>query len=402
MPTGPYFWAIWAVHQDGVFSYTDRYGVEHRYKYLNLLNDKIFKIVFGTPGREDLMATFLNRILGGPRITSLKYLNTEHWGPTFEDRGAFFDLLCENETGEKFVVEVQNYPQEFYNKRSVYYASRVILDQANEESRKQRKEEKYWNYFFKPVYVVTLLNNRIEHEDPTLRELKSNPYIYRYSFREEETKECLKDGTTLIHVELAEFNKTAKELNGDMDKWLYALKNINKFTERPESLDGPEMDMLYEYAKLTSFGSNDLLNIHRCLMNENDRIMYECQTREKNIREGREEGLKIGREEGKALGLAEGRAEGMIKGRAEGLVEGRAEGLVEGRAEGLAEGRAEGLAKGRAEGLVEGRAEGLKEGKTEGQIEGKTETARNLKKLGVDRDTISKATGLPIETIEKL
>ena len=323
---------VWTLHQDGVFSYTDRYGVEHRYKYLNLLNDKIFKIVFGTPGREDLMATFLNRILGGPRITSLKYLNTEHWGPTFEDRGAFFDLLCENETGEKFVVEVQNYPQEFYNKRSVYYASRVILDQANN--------------FFKSVYVVTLLNNRIEHEDPTLRELKSNPYIYRYSFREEETKECLKDGTTLIHVELAEFNKTAKELNGDMDKWLYALKNINKFTERPESLDGPEMDMLYEYAKLTSFGSNDLLNIHRCLMNENDRIMYECQTREKNIREGREEGLKIGREEGKALGLAEGRAEG--------------------------------------------------------QIEGKTETARNLKKLGVDRDTISKATGLPIETIEKL
>jgi len=373
---------VWTLHQDGVFSYTDRYGVEHRYKYLNLLNDKIFKIVFGTPGREDLMATFLNRILGGPRITSLKYLNTEHWGPTFEDRGAFFDLLCENETGEKFVVEVQNYPQEFYNKRSVYYASRVILDQANN--------------FYKPVYVVSLLNYRIEHEDPTLRELKSNPYIYRYSFREEETKECLKDGTTLIHVELAEFNKTAKELNGDMDKWLYALKNINKFTERPESLDGPEMDMLYEYAKLTSFGSNDLLNIHRCLMNENDRIMYECQTREKNIREGREEGLKIGREEGKALGLAEGRAEGLAEGRAEGraegLVEGRAEGLAEGRAEGLVEGRAEGLVEGRAEGLVEGRAEGLKEGKTEGQIEGKTETARNLKKLGVDKDTISKAT----------
>ena len=377
---------VWTLHQDGVFSYTDRYGVEHRYKYLNLLNDKIFKIVFGTPGREDLMATFLNRILGGPRITSLKYLNTEHWGPTFEDRGAFFDLLCENETGEKFVVEVQNYPQEFYNKRSVYYANRVILDQANEESRKQRKEEKYWNYFYKPVYVVTLLNNRIEHEDPTLRELKSNPYIYRYNFREEETKECLKDGTTLIHVELAEFNKTAKELNGDMDKWLYALKNINKFTERPESLDGPEMDMLYEYAKLTSFGSNDLLNIHRCLMNENDRIMYECQTREKNIREGREEGLKIGREEGKALGLAEGRAEGLAEGRAEGLVEGRAEGLAEGRAEGLAEGLKEGKAK----------------GKIEGQMEGKTETARNLKKLGVDRDTISKATGLTIETIEKL
>ena len=129
---------IWTLNENGVFSYTDRYGIEHRYKYLNLLNDKIFKIVFGTPGREDLMTAFLNRIISGPKIVSLKYLNTEHWGPTFEDRGAFFDLLCENESGSKFVVEIQNYPQEFYNKRSVFYASRVILNQANEESRKQK------------------------------------------------------------------------------------------------------------------------------------------------------------------------------------------------------------------------------------------------------------------------
>lgn len=324
---------VWTLHEDGVYSYTDRFGVEHRYKYLNLLNDKIFKIVFGTPGREELMIAFLNRVILGPKIKSLKYLNTEHWGPAFEDRGAFFDLLCENESGEKFVVEIQNYPQEYYNKRSVYYASRIILDQVTEESRRQKSEEKYWNYFFKPVYVVSLLNYRIEHEDPTLRELKTNPYVYRYNFREEETKECLKDGTTLIHVELAEFNKTAKELSGDMDKWLYALKNIGRFYERPENLDGPEMDMLYESAKMTSFGSNDLLNIHRCLMNENDRIMYECQTRERNIREGREEGMKIGleqgREEGMALGLAEGRAEGRTEGRAEGRAEGRRAAMIE-------------------------------------------------------------------------
>lgn len=369
---------VWTLHEDGVYSYTDRFGVEHRYKYLNLLNDKIFKIVFGTPGREELMIAFLNRVILGPKIKSLKYLNTEHWGPTFEDRGAFFDLLCENEDGEKFVVEIQNYPQEYYNKRSVYYASRVILDQATEENRRQKSEEKYWNYFFKPVYVVSLLNYRIEHEDPTLRELKSNPYIYRYNFREEETKECLKDGTTLIHVELAEFNKTAKELSGDMDKWLYALKNISKFYERPESLDGPEMDMLYESAKMTSFGSNDLLNIHRCLMNENDRIMYECQTRERNIREGREEGLKIGREEG----LKEGREEGKALGRAEGL------------AEGLAEGRLEGLAEGRLEGRVEGRAEGRAEGLEEGRRAAKIEMAKALQEAGMTKEQIMSITGL--------
>ena len=347
---------LWTLNEDGVYSYTDRYGVEHRYKYLNLLNDKIFKIVFGSPGREDLMIAFLNRVIAGSKIKTLKYMNTEHWGPAFESRGAFFDLLCEDEAGEKFVVEIQNYPQEYYNKRSVYYASRVILDQATEENRKQKSEEKYWNYFFKPVYVVSLLNYRIEHDDPSLRELKTNPYIYRYNFREEETKECLKDGTTLIHVELAEFNKTAKELNGEMDKWLYALKNIGKFYERPESLDGPEMDMLYDSARLTSFGSNDLLNIHRCLMNENDRIMYECQTRERNIREGREEGLKQGREEG--------------------------------------------LKQGREAGLKQGREEGLKQGLEQGMKVARMEIARTLLASGMTREEVARMTGLEVSDLD--
>ena len=54
------------------------------------------------------------------------------------------------------------------------------------------------------------------------------------------------------------------------------------------------------------FLTPQLEEILKILMNENDRIMYECQTRERNIREGREEGLKQGREEGLKQGLEQG------------------------------------------------------------------------------------------------
>ena len=41
-------------------------------------------------------------------------------------------------------------------------------------------------------------------------------------------------------------------------------------------------------------------------------------------------------------------------------------------------------------------------GDEEGKAESKLETAKNFKALGVATDIISKATGLPVEIIEKL
>ena len=46
--------------------------------------------------------------------------------------------------------------------------------------------------------------------------------------------------------------------------------------------------------------------------------------------------------------------------------------------------------------------DGLKEGRESGLKEGQLKTAKNLKELGIDRNTISKSTGLSIEEIEQL
>ena len=56
----------------------------------------------------------------------------------------------------------------------------------------------------------------------------------------------------------------------------------------------------------------------------------------------------------------------------------------------------------RNKGLVEGRAEGLAEGRAEGLSEGKESVARNLKRMGMDVETIVKVTGLDPDVIEGL
>ena len=53
-------------------------------------------------------------------------------------------------------------------------------------------------------------------------------------------------------------------------------------------------------------------------------------------------------------------------------------------------------------GLAEGKAEGLAEGKAEGKAEEQRLIAANLKKQGIDIETIAQCTGLAVEEIDKL
>ena len=66
----------------------------------------------------------------------------------------------------------------------------------------------------------------------------------------------------------------------------------------------------------------------------------------------------------------------------------------------------EGVEKGKKEGLEQGIEQGLEQGKQagleEGLMKGKLQTATNLKKSGIDLQTIVNCTGLTLEEVEKL
>ena len=56
----------------------------------------------------------------------------------------------------------------------------------------------------------------------------------------------------------------------------------------------------------------------------------------------------------------------------------------------------------RAEGEEKGLAKGKVEGKAEGKTESKVEIARNMLKMGMDKDIILQATGISVEDLKKM
>ena len=76
--------------------------------------------------------------------------------------------------------------------------------------------------------------------------------------------------------------------------------------------------------------------------------------------------------------------------------------MLDERSAGYRMGHREGLEAGREKGLVEGREKGLVEGREKGRTETLTQVVRRMQELGFDDSAIAKATGYPIETIQKI
>ena len=122
--------------------------------YINPFTDFGFKKIFGEEASKPLLLDFLNALLPiKNKITDLNFKNTEQLGQTDADRKAIFDIYCENERGEKFIVELQKAKQNYFKERTIYYATFPIREQA---------EKGNWNYNLKAVYCVGILDFKFD------------------------------------------------------------------------------------------------------------------------------------------------------------------------------------------------------------------------------------------------
>ncbi len=314
------------------------------YRYADLTLDKGFKIVLGRIGSEGILMRLLNRLLG-TRIVHLEYRNNEHPGMTEDDRASRFDVYCRDESGNGFLIEMQNWAQRYFNKRAVYYSSLAVQNQAIEEYRRQKEIlGQDWDYDFHPLYVVSFLNFRNWTFEGC--EMRRNEFIATYRYRDVETGNELGDGTNLVFIDLERFGKNLDECESLEDLWLYSIKNMSRQTSCPEEMSGTEIEELFRQAELAKMTKEQRISLEIGIMSRNDMLNSFRET----LESAREEATRIGREEGHAQGLAEGQAEGLIEGREQATLE----------------------------------------------------TALKLKNLGVDSQIIAAATGLDIKQIEKL
>ena len=215
-------------------------------RYISLLTDFGFKRIFGTKPNKDLLINFLNSLFEGFQvIKDVKYLNSEHVGDVFAERKAIFDVYCENERGEKFIVEMQNAYQKYFKDRSLFYSTFPIREQAPKGAD--------WNFKLERVYTVALLNFDLKEEA-----FDQDDINHDVGLLDKKTHKVFNDRLSFKYVEIAKFDKTEDELVTLYDKWLYVLKNLSRLDERPAALKEKVFTKLFEEAEIAKFTPTEL------------------------------------------------------------------------------------------------------------------------------------------------
>ena len=215
-------------------------------RYISLLTDFGFKRIFGTKPNKDLLINFLNSLFEGFQvIKDVKYLNSEHVGDVFAERKAIFDVYCENERGEKFIVEMQNAYQKYFKDRSLFYSTFPIREQAPKGAD--------WNFKLERVYTVALLNFDLKEEA-----FDQDDINHDVGLLDKKTHKVFNDKLSFKYVEIAKFDKTEDELVTLYDKWLYVLKNLSRLDERPAVLKEKVFTKLFEEAEIAKFTPTEL------------------------------------------------------------------------------------------------------------------------------------------------
>ena len=263
-------------------------------KFMNPFTDVGFKHLFGREVSKELLLELLRVILGDERsVKRISLLNKEKIPKSLNQKVIIYDILCEDEDGTKFIVEIQNQYQDYFLDRALYYLCRMIDEQGLRGS--------VWNYEIYPVYGIFFFNFKIA----PLTKFRTDVIL-----ADRETGKMVNSKMRHIYLSLPYFTKKEEECETDFDRWMYLLKNMDSFEKIPEYAPKSVFGKILEVADVASLNEEERWEYDQALKHYRD---YN-NTLHTSYRQGKEEeeaiGLAKGRTEGEAIGLTKGKEEG--------------------------------------------------------------------------------------------
>ena len=183
--------------------------------YVNIMLDGGFKAVFGD---KQVAMDFINAALEGEhKVMDITYLDKELVPELIDERTVIFDLLCEDEDGSKFILEMQNCPQRYFFNRGFYYICRMIS--------RQGETGRDWKYELLPVYGIYLLNFSL----PEFPLWRTDVVLANELTGETFGRIKLKQ----VYISFERFDLSYEECETPLEKTIYVLKNMNLFDMYP-------------------------------------------------------------------------------------------------------------------------------------------------------------------------
>jgi len=212
-------------------------------KFLNPCNDVAFKKIFGSEEHKAVTISFLNSILeytGKAAIVEIKFLNTEQKRIMQLKKDNILDILCTDQAGKQYLVEVQVESVKAFGKRIVFYGAKTYAMQLGAAQAYTKLE---------PIVAISVLDFIMF---PKKKDYKSIHLLLDKKTYEHDLKEL-----SFAFIELPKFNKKENELETNEDKWIYFLKNINKQDHVPAPLQENEFGQACQAAERMTWSEEE-------------------------------------------------------------------------------------------------------------------------------------------------
>lgn len=271
-------------------------------RYIDVTSDFGFKWMFR---RHDKFLIMLLRDVLGADIVSLEYADTEPPSAFAEAKRVEFDVRCTLADGTEIDVEMQKEDRRGAKSRFVYYGSRLIDGQL-------RRGDGY--HSLKPVKVVCVLNYEYDH--PGAPEDKM---VFEYVLSEVHTHERYGEELAVYLIELPRFRRTGAEIRSPVEEWLYVMRNLSKFAERPQGV-GPRFDEFLATARTDSLSDKLMDEYIKYMLTDEERDDIAAAYLDRGVRQGIMRtaramvGLGLSADViGKATGLSEAEIAGLAR-----------------------------------------------------------------------------------------
>lgn len=262
--------------------------------YFPLTWNEGFKKVFCTQGNEAIALQLLNSVIDDRTIVSIERMESHH--QTTVDSYSVFDFYCKTDRDERIIVEMQNAGGKVvFMNRALAYSAMAILDQA----------KKGWNYEYKKVYFVGLLNyvhfhNRTQPFTKVMLQTTDDHIVTNYNYLQ-------------IFVELPKLAELIDDSTPDNEAFLCALRDIGKEDERPTRYARKSLDNLFSLSRYQKLKEEEKAKLEEIMTTEADYAEYLKDSVEYAMGKGYKEGEAMGFERGIEKGIEQGIEQGIEK-----------------------------------------------------------------------------------------
>jgi predicted transposase/invertase (TIGR01784 family) len=240
----------------------------YRGKYADPKNDFVFKKLFGRDENKALLINFINDALPGRHVEDVELIPTILEPEIRVKKQSIVDVLCKDQDGSKYIVEMQVAKEKGFEKRAVFYASKAFVTQMN-------RGGKYTN--LKDVIFIAITNYVMFPEQ------KECISIHRIGDKYTD-ENALQNILSFVFIELPKYDSRNFEDKSGIYRWC----DFFKYAKEQKCL--PSVDetikKAYQTLEMSSWSAEELAAYDTNLKAELDNEAREDQVRDEGINEG--------------------------------------------------------------------------------------------------------------------